>query len=528
MSAAARLRAGWCACGATVVLLSAAGAQDAVPLRAALPDEALVAIEVDAPAAAVDAVLSALGAVPPGLPDELLARAGAGLVGLRVALGGEPAAWARDLAGGGAVVGLLPAGDALRAVALLRPGDPAAARRWCERHAHRFAYATDGDRLLLAADAATLARVRARGDSGGRWAAMPAAPQAAVRATVDLAAVRARLGAGAPSLQRLPGGARFLAGALVHALETADVVHFGIDGGDRLLLVAAAPTSVRTAPLAPLWPAASQALPALPADGLLRLRLDRSVAALLGAPERYLAAADVLAVQGFLSIADALDGARTSFVADLLGGLGDTFALYALAAPPVEAADEPPLRLPGLALVATLRDAAAEPVLFRTAQVLATIANAERLQRGQGAFVLRSQRSAAGRGLVAEPPPWRGPGRPPIDRALSPTLWCERGLVVLASTPAAAAAVLASPADSGPAAVGDELRLCGAPLAAAIVANRELLALARVLDEGEPADAARRFVDALVALAGAVQALEWSTEVDAGHTTWRLSLERRR
>src|SRR5262249_2032197 len=149
--------------------------------------------------------------------------------------------------------------------------------------------------------------------------------------------------------------------------------------------------------------------------------LDRSLHALLAAPERYLPEAGQQAIRGFLSIADQLDG-RTSFVDDLVGALEEPVHAYLRMPEPGPAIAELPLQLPDLGFVARVKDSKAEPIIDRTLQILLLISNAERAQRNQFPFVGREVREAGCRGLCAEPLPWRGPGAMPAEAAISPTL----------------------------------------------------------------------------------------------------------
>lgn len=509
------------------VLPVAAQAADMAALRGVLPDEVVGVLEVAAPEAAVRELLAAAGSLPRGVPPEVLAPVGLGLTAVSIVIGGDPAAWAGRMFGGGVAIGVLPAAAGARTLLVARPGDAAAARTWCERFA-AGKFALDGDLLLMSADEKDVALLRRRtGAPASRWGTADLGPPRAVRGAVDLAAIRALPGVATPAFERLGGAARFFGAPIVQALASAAWLRIGVEGGGALTLTAEADASVRGTAFGELLPAATaHRLPPLPADGLASLRFERSLRTLLAEPARFLSPADVLAVQSFLSIADAVDGARSSFVADLLGGLHEPFVLHVV--PAADAADaESPVLLPGFVLVAKLADPAVEPILNRTAQVLMTIVNAERMQRGQSPFQMRMQRTERGHGLVAEPAPWRGPGRPPIDSELAPTLWFEAGCVAIASTRAAAEAVLAGTADAE-ATAGDRLVLRGPALAAAIAANRGVLELARLLDEGEGRDGARRFVDIAVAVTAAVRELSITIHTEAAATRLRVTMERAR
>ncbi|MFY9345799.1 MAG: hypothetical protein WAT39_25130, partial [Planctomycetota bacterium] len=329
---------------------------------------------------------------------------------------------------------------------------------------------------------------------------------------------------------QLDAGARFLLLPLAFAATNADLAQWSLGGGERLVLRAGARCSVRGDAhgglLAP--PPAADAGDVPPADSDLGwLRLDRNLRALLAHPERFLRVDEALAVQGFLSIADAIDGARSSFVDDLLGGLAEPFTLHVLPVTAPEDGPPPRLQLPGFALLAKVAEPKAEAVMARVAQALALIANAERGQRGQGPFPLRAQSTATGHGFVAEPLAWRGPGAPPIEQGLSPTLWFENGHAVLASTFAAAQAVAAR--TYGPRARssgGDRLVLRGPAWTEALALSRSVLELGRVLDEGEDQKAAARFFDILLLVLRAVREVGIAVDCTAERTSVEVTLER--
>jgi hypothetical protein len=507
-------------------------------LRAMVPDAAVLVVESADPATAARELQRAVGGLPAGLREHLGISAWAGLAVVWVAIGGDPAAFAAQMAGGGAVVALVPHGDRPLPVLLLRPRDPDAAQRWLQRVAPKLPRVLTGDVLVLCPDADVGRAVAARNAAhAGRWATIDLGPPAAIRGALDLVAIRS-IG-DKRTFADLPGAARFLLLPLAWAAAEAPLARFTLAGGERLVLTASAAATVRTTPFAALLPephdASEPADVPLAADGIGMLRLDRSLRALLATPERFLPPPDVLAVQGFLSIADAIDGASSSFVDDLLGGLREPLVLHVLPVTPPEEGPPPRLQLPGVAIVAAVADPGAETVLFRIAQALAVISNAERSQRGQAAFPLRARTTATGRGLVAEPLAWRGPGEPPIEQALSPTVWSENGHVVLATTHAAAMAVVAmtytpsaATATATRRGTGDLLVLRGEALAAALTTSRSVLALGRVLDEGEEPAAATRFLDVLALLVGAVRELTLRVDCDDDGTTLELTLERGR
>ncbi|MBL8753712.1 MAG: hypothetical protein JNK15_10455 [Planctomycetes bacterium] len=496
-------------------------------LRAAVPDEAVLVVEMADPAAATQELLHAIGAVPTGLKEQVGAPAWAFLAAAWVAVDGDAVAFARDVAGDGAVLAVVPMAAGAQSVALLRPRSAEVLTKWLARFAARVPHEVVDGTFVVGNDRNVVQRTAARVRSGGsRWQQIDFGPAAALRGAVDLAAIRRAAGA-MPST--LDAGARFLLLPLVHAAFEAEVATFALAGGERLVATVRAATSVRGTKAGGLLTAGEPhpAVP-LPADGLATLRLERSVRALLQAPERYLRPAEVLAVQGFLSIADAIDGARSSFVDDLLGGLGEPFTLHVLPITPPVDGPPPRLQLPGFAVVAPITDPKAEAVLFRVAEAFFFIANAERAQRGQVLFPARARRSERGRGLVGEPLPWRGPGAPPIEQALSPTVWCENGHAVLASTHAAAMAVVAAAQAPGLVEPADTLVLRAADWGPVLAASRSVFELGRMLDEGEDRADTARFFDILATVVGAVREISLSVRCDARTTTLEVAIARSR
>lgn len=516
----------------------------ALPVRAqtslvsGLPADCLLVVEARAPVAAVGTILAALGGVPSGLPAEVVGMLGLGLTVLRTTLDGPLEGWVHDLAAGGAAFGLRREGAAWQPLLVVRPGDPVAAERWCAAHRAQLHWQQQGDLWLLAADAAGVERLRA--GVAAASAAVPAADPsdppgepAAVQGRVDLSACWAVLGGLAARQAALDAGQRFLFGPLLAALARAREARFVLRAAAGLDLQVEVDGTWQGSPWAALVPGQPHGATALPLadDGMLQLSLDRSWRELLRGPERFLSAADAVSVQSFLSIADALDGPASSFLDDLLGGLREPLALHVL---PVPAAgdDGPrsPIVLPGFVLTAPIARPAVVPVLRRTATMLMTVLNVERQQRRQAPFLVRSVQGDGYAGLVAEPPAWRGPGLPPLETQLSPTLLWGHGHVVLASVRAAAERVLASAA-AAPlpvAQAGDRLVVRGAALAAVLAANRAPLELGRLLDEGDDAAAARRFSTVLAVLVDAMQQLEFGCTAVAGGTRLHLRLERRR
>lgn len=522
----------WSTCAATVSAIAAAlpAQGDAARVLDRVPADALGFLFAPAPAAAVAALEAAIGAVPAAMPVAAKGTIAAGLVVLRAALGGSVEDTAALVGGGGLVVALLPGESRPRVVAVARPPDVAAAQRWCDRHGERVHAARDGDLLLLGDSPAALAALRRDVPPGerSRWAAMrfdSTSASTVAYGAFDLARVRAL----APAPRHLGGAPEFVALPVLAAAADATMVRVRVDAAADLAVELTADASVLSGNRASLMArgAAPRTIVPLADDGLALVTLDRSLRTLFAGAERFLAPGDRAAVQGFLSIADALDGPRSSFVDDLLGGLDEPFVLHVT--PPADGDDgEPrsPVRPPEFALVAGMHDAKVAGVVLRVAEVFATIANAERAQRGQGLFHVRRVTDDSGIGLVAEPPDWRGPGSPPVDRQLSPTVWCGRGLVVLASTERAARGIVER-AGTGVAVHGDVIELRGPAIASLLAANRAPLELARRLDEGDEPGSAQQFFGVVEAVVGALRHVRFACEVDASTTRLRLVAERR-
>jgi hypothetical protein len=540
---ALRLAAGWS-------LLAAVAAQR--PLRGMLPDDVVAVVETDDAGAAAGRLLDALGAVPKELPEAVRTEIAVALTGARLWLGEAPGELGRQLAAGGAAIGIAPRdGGRPEWCAVLRPGDRKAAEQFLARFGDRIAVTAADDLLLLAGSPALRDRLLAQAkNDGGRWAQWPdadvpkAEPKAGLRALVDLAQLRAMARRSSPladpstdPLARLDGGGRWLLAPLLPALLHGEHLVAELDGGPplRLALRATSPAeSPAESPVGPwreLLPKQHQERAILaPPDGTLAvLALDRSVRALLAHPARFLRPAEVANAQAFLSVADRLAGARTSFVDDLLGGLGEPWTLYVLRGAEPDDGALPELLLPSFA-VATTATAAVEPILSRAAQALLLIANTERAQRRQLPYVLRAVRDDGDgvRGLEAALPDWRGTGRPPTAQGVAPALLFGHGHVVLATTTDAARALLAQAAAGRTAKVrGDLLQLFGAPCAAAVDRDLLPLVLGRMLDEGETEVAATRFFQVLAALLTALDRVELRACAAGGATAVELGLWRR-
>ncbi|MCK5943201.1 MAG: hypothetical protein KAI24_14570, partial [Planctomycetes bacterium] len=405
------------AAGLGAALPGQGAAAATAPDRTMLPDAALVAIEIADPPAAVEAMLSALGTLPEDLPEGTRAQISLGLAGVAVALGATPTGWAERVAGGGAVVGVMPHGSRQVVVAITRPGDLVEASSWFTRIVGNDHHEIVGEHLLLASKPSALPALRAHlEDRGSRWrevapaaAAVDGRP-ALVRAVVDLQGLRRTAGRSWPSPAALDPGQRLLLAPLAEVLTDAGWLRIAVAADDAVRIEAVADATARGRASGALLVAAPRPLPAIGAGTAVALRLERSVHALFADPARVLDEDGVLSLQEFLSIADGLDGPGTSFVDDGLGGLGEPFDLLVFDPPPLDDDEaRAPLLLPQFALVTSVTGEQAEAMFTRMVRVFGTIVNAERQQRQQRAFLIRARRGDdGGRGVVAESRAWSG------------------------------------------------------------------------------------------------------------------------
>ena len=511
------------------------------PLRARLPEACLVAIEVPTPVELFDDLLAASTPVPAGLPDEVRATLSVGLLALPWLLGEAPRRLVDTLARGGAALGLAPGGGKPRGFLILRPGDGVGAKRWFEGHGGKVSWQLQGEYLVAATSDADLEVLAASlaGGATGSFASWPSTfgEDAGVRALVDLDGLRKASGRGQQLGEDLDGGGRFLFGALVAALAQANHATLALSARDGLRLMAEIDSSTADTPFGALAQHGTRlrTMPAPPPGTLLAMSVDRSLHALFTGLDRFLTPQQKLEAQAFLSIADQVDG-RSSFVDDLIGGLAEPIHAYVLEPPPASpGVAEPRLLLPGFAFVAATKGKPqgntlgkdVETVLRRTAQVFTLIVNAERGQRNQRPFQVRSYKEGEWHGLSGELPEWRGPGAPPIEQALSPTLLFAEGHVCLASTREAALAVLGEVAAGRTQTLtGDRIELHGKALARTLAHSREVLELARMLDEGESRSESRRFWSVLQVLADDIACLRLSLVPGEDRTTLELSLRR--
>lgn len=317
---------------------------------------------------------------------------------------------------------------------------------------------------------------------------------------VDLGQVRALRHASTDALwSTLDGGGRILLGSVVAALDRAAHARLAVSltdarrlSGELRFEPAGAVTDHPSRAF--LREAPAQVVP-LPPEGLLRLVLARSFTELFAHPEALLRAEDAAKLASAHSILDALAGGK-SFAKDLVPELG-ALALYVLP-PSARTESRPRLVVPDLVITAEVRSPLGTKVLERIFDAFATLQAFERAQQGKPVFERRTE-DVLGmrvRSLVIED--HHGPGAPPVEVALSPTLLFAHGHAIVGSTREGALAIAARlGASARESVLGDELLVHGQPLGAWLRANRSILTLDRLLDEGEPLADARWFAEAV-------------------------------
>lgn len=523
------VRAAW-----SLVALAAGAAAQGAPspvaapaVLARMPDACVAVAYVPDPVAAVDLVREALGEIPATLPEEQRALLGIGLLALPRILGGSPAELADRLGKGGIALGIVPVFEPLTMVAAALPGDMDAAIAWV-RTRPELRWRREGDLLLLANTPAGLDRFQPA-QPVGTWTARFPAPlpaSAAILAEVDLARLRELQGTAA-SLPVEGFGTALLLPGLTTAASASGSLRLELHGGEELRIEAAvaAPSGFRArdAIACDFLP---RPVPVLDGSILLYASLDRSFHALFGGVHGDGAWSRDPAVAGFLAAADLLDGPN-SFVDGLLGRLEEPVHLMVFETPPASAG-EPVFVLPGLALAARMKDVKVAGVLEQMLGFVNIIANAERGQRNQQPFLIERVAEGQVRGLTSVMTDWRGPGLPPLEFAIQPTVLAHGDLLAVATTQDAARKALAVLQGPNEPEAGDRVVVRGAALAASLDRNLAPLVLARQLDEGESADAAQRFWRTAVTLLRELHGMQWSYGLVEGSLRARLSLRRRR
>ncbi len=229
------------------------------------------------------------------------------------------------------------------------------------------------------------------------------------------------------------------------------------------------------------------------------------------------------AIDAFLSIADLLLG--TSFVDELLPALGEPLVVFAIR----EAVDgdvQSPIDIPGIALVAPIRDPKLVPILRSFVQRIAMIVSNERREKGLVPFGLRRGKTNRGESLwIAEPEEWRGPEPTPLACTLSPTFAIGTEHVVIATTENSARAMLDALA-SKPVmkSRGDGLQISMPGLLDYMKRNRPTLILNKVLDEGVTVAKAEEEQVFLSAVIGLFERLQVSIMHDDKKTDFEVRL----
>lgn len=492
-----------------------------------MPDACVAVAYVPDPVAAVALVGEALGEIPATLPEEQRALLGIGILALPRLLGGSPAELAERLGKGGIAFGIVPDGAPPTVVAAALPGDVDAAIAWV-RTRPELRWRREGGMLLLANTPAGLDRFQPT-QPAGAWSArfpVPCPTSAAVLAELDLARLRELRGEAAPAAVEGFGAALLLPG-LTAAARASGSLRLEIHGGEELRIEATvdqpAPFRTRDALAHDFLP---RPVPVLDGQVLLYASLDRSFRTLFGGVSGDGGWERDPAVAGFLAAADLLDGPN-SFVDGLLGRLDEPIHLMVFETPPASAG-EPMFVLPGVALAARMKDARVAEVVEQVLGFVNIIANAERGQRNQQPFLIERVADGSASGLTSVMTEWRGPGLPPLEAALQPTVLAQGDLLAVATTQDAARRALVALGGPTQAVEGDFVVVRGAALAASVERNLAPLVLARQLDEGESADTALRFWRTAVVLLRELDGLRWGYGLRDGALQAWVSLRRAR
>ena len=493
---------------------------------ARVPDACLAVAWLPDPVQAVARIGAALGDIPPALPEEQRALLGIGLLALPRLLGGTPAELAERLGKGGMALGVLLDGAVPAVVAVAQPGDVDAAVEWV-RTKPQLRWRREGPQLLLANSAAGLVSLGDK-EAAGAWARrfeLGPATEAVARIEFDLDRVRA-LQAAAERDQPEGFGAALLFPGLVAAARSAHALRVELHGGDELRLEAMLEALPGAETLATLVHGfGPRQVPVLEPGCLLYASLDRSLRVLFGGGPARAAAQDP-GVAGFLATADLLDGPN-SFVDGLLGRLEEPVHLMVFETP-AASAGEPMFVLPGIALAARMQDARVADVVEQVLGLVTIIGNAERGQRNQQPFRIERLAEGGASGFTSTMTEWRGPGLPPLEAAIQPTVLVQDGVLAVATTQDAALRALAALRGPTEEVAGDRMVVRGRPLAASVARNLAPLVLARQLDEGEDAAAAQRFWRSAMVLLEELDGLRWGYGLRDGSLHAWVSLRRAR
>ena len=351
-------------------------------------------------------------------------------------------------------------------------------------------------------------------------------PGRELRVYVDLARIRARTGRslwdGSAAFVRLLVGPNAKTLDLASRLDARLVIEDA-----ALRLVGRADSDLGGDAVARLRTGAARQGPSMPADAAVFLSLDRDLRALLTEPTRFFGRNGAVRVEQFLSKADQFLGGA-SLLDDLLPDVSMPIDVFVLNGAGGGGEDRPVVDLPGVAFVfGVAAGSDADELLDRAARVLTTIVNTQRLREKKPQVRLRRGRSGAFRYKSIEFADWTGPGRPPTEHGLSPTLLFAGGHGILAST-AEAAVRMAESLAAGPqrTLAGDVLQVRGARLAELLARNRSVLITERVLKEGETRQEAANFFRIAESVLKNLD-LDASILPGGGETRFELGLRRR-
>ena len=332
-------------------------------------------------------------------------------------------------------------------------------------------------------------------------------PRRGLRAEVNLSSLRTALARGRLLWTGLDAGGRFLVGPLAGWFDGASTLsaelHFAEHGrGLTAALTVGSGKALEGHPSAVLLATDVAKVVPVSASDLGRVGLGRSLSALFQHARTLLSEDDAAKLESSLSIADALVGGR-SVVKDLLPALGP-LALHVTQADP-QGDSGPRITLPGFVLSVPVASERAQKMLVTLFKNLATVQAMERAQAGKVPFALEITQVEGLRLHTLSIPEWNGVGAPPFEVAASPTLILAHGHAIVASTSKAALQIARALASSEREEVAvDEFVVRGQALSRLVLQNAKIVALGRLLDEGESLEPARWFTKALADVLGAV------------------------
>ena len=519
-----------CAC-----LLSALPAQSVRDLSGYLPADTLVVLDFYDGEAVIEGVAGLVEPLPTGIGPQLRATLLLPLL-TRFATGMSIDELLETVFPSQAALALLP-GDRPYPVLLSRIEEPDSVRRLLGRLPGTVAWSLD-DGILSVSDSAehlgALLSFRASGrgsllsDRGYRRDRAEARPGKSVRFYVNLAALRP-----GPIWPGFDPAARVLFGPLVRSIDRADRIdgRFDIEG-DVLLLSGRLDGDLASDPLEPdrLYAVgrATRSVPGMPEGAVACVSLDRDLTEVFEHPDRWLNEDGTREVQTFLSVASLILGAGKEFDADLLGGLDLPITLFVARTEPSEYAERPRVVLPAFTLVCPVVESSRrfENMLNRALGFLVAVANPERIENKEAPLVVRGGSRDGYRFQSVLYGDWEGPGEPPTEFGLSPSLLFAHDHLILSSTVEGAVEMARSLEKAEVRQVtGDFLKISGAVAADLIDANRRVLSVSRVLDEGERLAEAEFFIDTVAAVLRVLE-LEAVVAPDSGGMEFRFELRR--